>query len=201
MSDQEEIEKNPDADRAAQSVPPHAEVEAGPATETPGSETTPEQEVQKWREVAVRAAADLDNFRKRMAREVADVRKYANQDILEQLLPIIDNFEFGLAAARDDSGQSTIYTGMSMVQRQLVDFLAENGVDEIATIGLPFDPNVHDAVSKQASADVPEGHVISLTRKGYVLKDRLLRPAAPMVRRGAGRPIRRKPDGIQTRLL
>jgi molecular chaperone GrpE len=70
---------------------------------------------------------------------------------------------------------------MTMVQKQLTDFLKENGVDEIPSVGQPFDPNVHDAVSQQPTADAPEGTILTQIRRGYKLRDRLLRPASVVV--------------------
>jgi hypothetical protein len=111
-----------------------------PAAEAPESTQTPETtdpltaalaEVAHWKDIAYRSAAELDNFRKRSAREAQETRAYANADILRSLLPIIDNFEMGLEAARAESEKSMIFMGLSMVQRQLQDFLRDFGVQEI----------------------------------------------------------------------
>lgn len=134
-----------------------------------------------WKEIALRSAAELDNFRKRTAKERSDAVKYANGSLLESLLPVIDNFEFGLQAAKAEGEQSPVLLGMTMVQKQLVDFLRENGVEEIEAIGQKFDPNLHDAVSQQPASDTPEGTILSQIRRGYRLRDRLLRPASVVV--------------------
>ena len=139
-----------------------------------------EADVMKWRELAVRTAADLDNFRKRSAREREDAIRYANQSLLEDLLPVIDNFEMGMQAAAQDKG-SMIYIGMDMVRRQLNDFLAAQGVAEVPAEGKTFDPNVHEAVSHEVSADVPDGTILRVHRRGFMLRDRLLRPATVVV--------------------
>ncbi|BCU76967.1 nucleotide exchange factor GrpE [Luteolibacter sp. LG18] len=139
-----------------------------------------EAEAAKWKEVAVRTAADLENYRKRAAREREDALRYANQRLLEELLPVIDNFEMGMMAASKDQG-SMIYIGMDMVRRQLSDFLASQGVEEIPAEGKDFDPNLHDAVTEEESAEVPEGRVLRVTRRGFRLRDRLLRPASVVV--------------------
>ncbi|MBP7950444.1 MAG: nucleotide exchange factor GrpE [Verrucomicrobiales bacterium] len=138
-------------------------------------------EAANWKEVALRAAAELDNFRKRVARERQEAVRFANSALLETLLPVLDNFEFGLQAARAESETSSVFIGMSMVHKQLQDFLREQGVEEIPAVGLPFDPNVHDAVSQEPSADTPEGIILSQKRRGYRLRDRLLRPASVVV--------------------
>jgi molecular chaperone GrpE len=142
---------------------------------------TAQAEAAHWRDLAVRGAAELDNFRKRMAKEKQEAMRYANMALLEMLLPILDNFDFGLQAAKAESESSSIYLGMSMVLKQIQDFLKDQGVEEVPAVGLKFDPNVHDAVSQQPSADVPEGQVIAQTRRGYRLKERLLRPASVIV--------------------
>jgi molecular chaperone GrpE len=139
-----------------------------------------EAEAAKWKEVALRTAADLDNFRKRAAREREDAMRFANQRLLEELLPVIDNFEMGMMAAAKDPG-SMIYIGMDMVRRQLADFLSSQSVEEIPSEGKAFDPNLHEAVTDEESATVPEGHVLRVTRRGFRLRDRLLRPASVIV--------------------
>jgi len=138
-------------------------------------------EANHWKELALRSAAELDNFRKRTAKERQDAVKYANGSLLESLLPVIDNFEFGLQAARAEGENSPVLMGMSMVQKQLVDFLRENGVEEIPAVGQKFDPNQHDAVSQQPTTDAPEGTILTQIRRGYRLRDRLLRPASVIV--------------------
>lgn len=134
-----------------------------------------------WKDQAYRHAAELDNFRKRAAREAQDTRAYANADLLRGILPILDNFEMGLEAARAESEKSMIFMGMSMVQRQIADFLRDCGVTEVEALGKPFDPNLHDAVTQEVSTEVAEGTVLRVTRRGFRLKDRLLRAASVVV--------------------
>jgi len=142
-------------------------------------------EVERWKDLAYRNAAELDNFRKRTARETQEARSYANADLLRSLFPILDNFEMGLEAARAESEKSVIFMGMSMVHRQIVDFLRDSNVQELSPLGQAFDPNLHDAVSQEPSDTVAEGVVLRVARKGYSLKDRLLRPATVIVSSGA----------------
>ena len=94
----------------------------------------------------------------------------------------------GLEAARAESEKSMIFMGMSMVGRQIHDFLRESGVQEIEALGKAFDPNLHEALSQEASPTVPEGTVIRVTRRGYKLKDRLLRAASVIVSSGPTPP-------------
>ncbi len=137
-----------------------------------------EAEAAKWKELSLRTAAEMDNLRKRTAREREDAVRYANARLLEELLPVIDNFEMGMQAAAQDKS-SMIYIGMDMVRRQLNEFLASQGVTEIAT-HIPFDPNLHEAVS-QEEAEGEEGQILRVSRRGFMLRDRLLRPATVVV--------------------
>ena len=153
-------------------------------SDAPAGEMDPyaelDADVLKWKELAVRTAADLDNFRKRSAREREEAIRYANQGLLEDLLPVIDNFEMGMLAAAQDKS-SMIYIGMDMVRRQLNDFLSAQGVTEIPAEGKTFDPNVHEAISQEDCEPDQDGKVLRVNRRGFMLRDRLLRPAVVVV--------------------
>jgi molecular chaperone GrpE len=142
-------------------------------------------EVDKWKDLALRSAAELDNYRKRTARDMQDARSYANTDLLRSLMPVLDTFEMGLDAARAESETSIVFQGLSMVRGMFQNFLKEQGVDEIMAQGQPFDPNLHEAMSQEASTEIPEGSVVRVLRRGYKLKDRLLRAATVVVSSGA----------------
>ena len=132
-------------------------------------------ELTKWRDMAMRTAAEYDNYRKRCVKDREEFTRYANRSLLEELLPVFDNFEMGMQMAGQDTS-SMIYIGMSMVQKQLTDFLAGQGVEVIpAEVGQMFDHNVHEAIMSEPS-DQPEGTIIRIIRKGYNLRGRLLRP-------------------------
>ncbi|MGI8819845.1 MAG: nucleotide exchange factor GrpE [Chthoniobacterales bacterium] len=146
---------------------------------------TLQAELDRFRDLALRSQADFDNYKKRAAREKDEAMKYANSSLLERLIPIIDNFELGLAAARAEGEKSPVYSGMSMVLKQLTDFLADNGLQPIDAEGQKFDPNLHEAIAHEANGRVPENTVIRQTRRGYRLKDRLLRPSSVVVSSGA----------------
>jgi molecular chaperone GrpE len=132
----------------------------------------------------LRSQADFENYKKRAAREKDEAIKYANSSLLEKLVPILDNFELGLSAAREESEKSPIFSGMSMILKQLNDFLAASGVQPIEAEGEKFDPNLHEAIAREPSNQVPEGTVLRQTRRGYRLKDRLLRPSSVVVSSG-----------------
>jgi molecular chaperone GrpE len=138
----------------------------------------------KYKDIALRSVADLDNYRKRMAREKDEAIRFANASFLERLIPILDNFELGLQAAKAAGGESAVVDGMSMVSRQLQDFLLSCGIETVDATGQKFNPNIHEAIAQEESAEVQEGQVIRQVRKGYRLKDRLIRPANVVVSRG-----------------
>jgi len=167
------------------------ETDTAPEIQEPAAEENQESglsrlegDLARFKDLALRSQADFDNYRKRASRDKEDAIKYANASFLERLIPIFDNFELGLAAAKSSGESSSILTGMDMVAKQLGDFLADSGVQAIDSTGQPFDPNFHEAVAQEESADVPEGSVIRQLRKGYKLRDRLLRPATVIVSKG-----------------
>lgn len=141
-------------------------------------------DLDRFRDLALRSQADFENYKKRSAREKEEAIKYANSSLLERLIAIVDNFELGLSAARSEGEQSPIYSGMSMVLKQLHDFLSENGLQPIDAVGTKFDPNLHEAIAHEPSDEAPEGVILRQTRRGYRLKDRLLRPSSVVVSSG-----------------
>jgi molecular chaperone GrpE len=133
----------------------------------------------------VRSVADLDNHRRRTIREKEELRQFAASRVLEDLLPVLDNLGLGLAAAKAPNADlKTLVGGISMVADQLKASLANHGLKEINPVGQAFDPNLHEAISQQPSADVAEGSVIIVVRTGYTLNGRLLRPASVIVSSG-----------------
>jgi len=141
-------------------------------------------DLDRFRDLAMRSQADFENYKRRCAREKEEATKYANTRFLEKLVSIVDNFELGLEAARGESEKSPIYSGMSLVLKQLQDFLVENGLQPIDAVGQKFDPNFQEAIAHEPSDEVSEGVVIRQTRRGYRFKDRLLRPSAVIVSSG-----------------
>ena len=131
----------------------------------------------------LRTTADFDNFKKRAAREKTEAAQYANFSLIQKLLPVLDNFEMALTAAQTAQGDklASFQSGVAMIQQQLKAALTETGLEEIDAAGQPFDPNLHEAISEQESTEVAEGTVLQQLRKGYKLKDRLVRPATVMV--------------------
>ena len=162
---------------------------SSPAPETQAGDGEDEMasmqaDLDRFRDLALRSQADFENYKKRCAREKEEAVKYANTSLLDKLVPIIDNFELGLVAARGEGEQSPIYSGMNLVLKQLNDFLSDNGLQPIEAVGQKFDPNLHEAIAHEPSDAVPEEHVVRQTRRGYKFKDRLLRPSSVVVSSG-----------------
>jgi molecular chaperone GrpE len=182
-------DSNNAATGAADAAEPLAPVDA--ATITPEQleelKASAEKANDNW-ERLVRTSADFDNFKKRAAREKQDAIRYANEGLLEKLVPVLDNFDAALSAVQTSSADSaqSLQTGVAMIFQQLKKVLTESGLEEVDATGQAFDPNLHEAVSQQESADVPEGNVLQQLRKGYKLRDRLLRPATVVVAKKPG---------------
>jgi molecular chaperone GrpE len=172
--------------------------ETAAAAETPAAVPLTPEQIEELKSRAAKAddnwdrllrtTADFENFKKRAARERVEAAQYAGAALVEKLLPVLDHFEMALAATQNandappnDANFSSFQSGVAMIQQQLKNVLAEAGLEEIDAAGRPFDPSLHEAVSQQESADVPEGRVLMQIRKGYKLRDRLLRPAAVIV--------------------
>jgi molecular chaperone GrpE len=139
-------------------------------------------EAAKARDHMLRTAADFENYKKRAARERQEAIKYANENLLQKLIPVLDTFDMAVSAAANTQGaSSSLQTGITMILSQFRQTLAEAGLEEIDATGKTFDPNLHEALSQQESTEVPEGGVLQQVRKGYKLRDRLLRPAGVIV--------------------
>lgn len=140
-----------------------------------------ERVAEHLREQLARLQAEFDNYRKRQRRDEQQHLEQANQKLIEQLLPVLDNFNRALASP-GDSVQSLL-SGLSLVQKQLVDLLTQNGLEKLDPLGQPFDPNVHEAVCAEPAAGKPDNQVTGVFQDGYTLKGRLLRPAMVKVAR------------------
>jgi molecular chaperone GrpE len=137
---------------------------------------------ENW-ERLLRTTADFENFKKRAAREKQEAIKYANEGLLQKLVPVLENLDMALTAthaARPEAGQS-LQAGVNMICQQLKGVLADAGLEELDALGKPFDPNFHEALMQKETPDAPEGQVLQQLRKGYKFRDRLLRPAGVVV--------------------
>lgn len=184
MSDEDLKQENQDAANPTEQEPPSANAELEETEETAMAKM--QADLEAARDANLRARADLENYRKRVAREKEEAIKYANASFLEKLIPILDNFELGLAAARNSAEHSPILAGMEMVAKQIYDFLGDLGVTPIDATNDKFDPHLHEAIGQEESQKIKEGYVIRQMRRGFKLKDRLLRPANVIVSKGKG---------------
>jgi molecular chaperone GrpE len=155
----------------------------------PAETTAPEEDLvsQQAAQIAdlkdrlLRTQAEWDNSRKRILKEKEEAVRYAAEGFLERLLPVVDNFEAGMQAAKNATDARAIAQGFEMVLAQLKQVLRDAGVEVVEAEGQPFDPHRHEALGHHETTEHPEGHVMTQMRKGYKLKDRLLRPAAVFV--------------------
>ena len=137
-------------------------------------------ELKQLREESLRERAELENQRKRLARDIEVARKFANERLLGALLPVIDSLEAGLAVKGDTDAH--LREGMELTLRQLLKVATDNGLVAVDPAGQPFNPEHHQAMSMVDSDDHAPGHVVQVFQKGWLLNDRLLRPALVTVR-------------------
>lgn len=145
---------------------------------------SPKAQLEELREQAdehyqrlLRTQADFDNFRRRARQEKEEFAKYASAKLLEQLLPVVDNFERALAASKDNNDFEALAKGIEMISRQLEQMLEQEGLTKMETVGKPFNPELHQAIMQVDSEQHEEGIVVEEVQKGYLLKDKVLRPA------------------------
>jgi len=152
----------------------------GPDVAPDGDISDPTEALQREKDALqdrlLRTAAEFDNYRKRMDRERRDLAEYAAADILKDLLPILDNFERALQApAAPDT--DAFRKGIELIHKQMLDLLKKRGVKPIVALGTDFDPNFHQAVIHEPSSTHREGEVMEELQRGFLLGERLLRPA------------------------
>lgn len=165
--------------------------EEGPLAETPEEEIKrlAEQGEAASREAAanydkyLRAVADLDNYRKRAEKEKSDAITFANEKLIEEILPVIDNFERALSHANGEENLESLKQGIGLISGQMAALLKKFGIEEIKAAGEKFDPAMHHAISEEESSEAEPGTVVREFQKGYLLKGRLLRPAMVAVAR------------------
>jgi len=131
----------------------------------------------------LRVSAEFENYKKRTAREMADFKKFANQSLLRELLPIIDNLELAIKAAAEapDGKDACLLDGVALTRKEILKVFENFHVEPIDALGKPFDPNFHEAVMREESDEHPENTVVNELQKGYLMHDRLLRPSMVVV--------------------
>jgi molecular chaperone GrpE len=131
----------------------------------------------------LRVSAEFENYKKRTAREMADFKKYANQSLLRELLPVIDNLDLAIKAAAEasDNTDACLLDGVELTRKEILKVFENFHVEPIDALGKPFDPNFHEAVMREESDEHPENTVVNELQKGYLMHDRLLRPSMVVV--------------------
>ena len=135
------------------------------------------REAEEHRDRYLRAAAEFDNARKRAAREREEYTRYANESLVREILPVLDNFERALQSARNEPTGAAVTAGVELIERELLRVLEKFGVTSFTSVGQPFDPERHEAIARVPSQGRPEGAVVDETARGYLLNGRVLRPA------------------------
>lgn len=166
----------------------------GPVTSLKAEFDRLQSDIARLKNEYVRSLAEFDNFRRRKEKELDDFREFANERLLQELVPVLDNFQRALQAAEADGGQGSgagdqgIRKGLRLIHCQLVEILARLGFESYSCVGEPFDPRRGEAVGSVETAEHPEQTVVAETARGYVYKGRVLRPAMVMVSKGCPDP-------------
>jgi molecular chaperone GrpE len=188
--------KNKHSKPAPPDPAPAEEGDAGVKAEPEAIDSISVEELEDWKARAAKAdenwdkflrtAAELENYRKRVAREKEELARYTSERVVTALLPVLDNLERAIdAAQRHGADNASLLDGITQVYNQFRRSLNEFGLQDVtANAGHPFDPNLHEAVSHIGSVEHPEGHVVEQLQRGYKLAERLLRPARVVVSKG-----------------
>ncbi|MGG4342772.1 nucleotide exchange factor GrpE [Paenibacillus lautus] len=179
---EETLENTPNSGEsgsAEESVNPAQEIPVTDSADEAGSAELEklQAEVLEHQQRALRVQADFDNFRRRTQKEKEDLGKYASSKLITELLPVIDNFERALQASEENPEFESFSKGVNMIFRQLESVLATEGLTAMKSVGEPFNPEYHQAIMQVESDEYEEGIVVEEVQKGYMLKDKVLRPA------------------------
>ena len=135
------------------------------------------REAESLQDKNLRLVAEFDNARKRAAREREEYIRFANESLIRELLPVLDNFDRALLAAKNEPGAGAVTAGIELIQRELLRVLEKFGATPFSSVGQPFDPERHEAVARIPTTEHPEMTVVTETARGYLLNGRVLRPA------------------------
>lgn len=179
---EETLENTPntgESGSAEEAVNPEQEIPVTESADEAGSAELEklQAEVLEHQQRTLRVQADFDNFRRRTQKEKEDLGKYASSKLITELLPVIDNFERALQASEENPEFESFSKGVSMIFRQLESVLATEGLTAMKSVGEPFNPEYHQAIMQVESDEYEEGIVVEEVQKGYMLKDKVLRPA------------------------
>jgi molecular chaperone GrpE len=198
----------PNTPRPDAAIPPHAEADPALTPEQQNMEqlvsgaaklaekvSTLEGQIADLTDRLLRAHAEMDNLRKRAAKEKEDTAKYAIQKFASDVVGVADNFERAITsvpagAAAEDTAFKSLLDGVSLTEREFLNVLERHGVRRIAPQGQPFNPHQHQAVMEAQDPSVPPGTIVQVYQNGYAIEDRVLRPAMVVVAKGGAKPSR-----------
>jgi molecular chaperone GrpE len=144
-----------------------------------------EAEAKKNHDLYLRAYAEMENIKKRGKKEREDLAKYANESLIKEILPVIDNLEKAISHSKNGDNPSGLIEGIELTLDGLIKTLEKAGLEEVESEGKPFDPNFHEAVSQQIDEFLAPGHIITELQKGYLLNGRLIRPSRVIISQGS----------------
>jgi molecular chaperone GrpE len=197
MSVKDKIRKYEDAEKATAGIDSSQEKDKKEQMETPPDPINEIQIAQEKLSIAeaeakakhdqlLRLAAEFENYKKRLARETEDFRKYANEALLRELLTVVDNLERAINSVSDSSDSSAcVLEGVRMTLQEILKILEKFGVKPVESMGKPFDPVFHQAILQEETTTQPENTVLKEMQRGYLIHDRLLRPAMVVVSKAA----------------
>jgi molecular chaperone GrpE len=178
-------EESPDSEAGPADAPAGSAADgyqASPGGEDPGAVLdAKDKELKETYDRLLRTTAEFENYKKRMAREMDEFRKYANQSLLREMLSIVDHIELALQAAGGSGSQKTIADGLGLTLKELLRILERFNVTPVETAGKPFNPEVHEAILREPAEGLPENAIVREMQKGYMINGRLLRPALVVV--------------------
>ena len=168
---------------AAEETPKPEAAPAPEPMEAPEPQAEKPTEAQEYYERLLRCAAEMDNLKKRLEKEKADLLQFANENLIKELLPVVDNLERALEHGRQLDAPPPLMEGLELVYQGFLKALTRFGVTPIECVGQPFDPAFHNAVMQEETTEVPDCTILKELQKGYFLQARLLRPAMVVVAR------------------
>ncbi len=171
---------------------------------TTGKGTKKKDEIQELRDQvaaekdrALRLSAEFENYKKRTQREINDFKKFANESIFRQLLSVVDNLERAISAAQENSEDSALFEGVKLTHKDIIKLFETFNVKLVKAENEPFDPNFHQAVTQEENDEFPDNTVTTVLQKGYLLQDRLIRPAMVVVSKKAKKETEKNIENIE----
>ena len=153
----------------------------GPVTKLKEDLKNREKEIKEFKDKYLRALADMDNFRKRMDKEIDSYRKYAQVEFFNKIIPVLDSFDRAVDGESLENNHEKYAQGIEMIYRQLKDVLRSMGLEEFSSLGEYFDPARHEAVATVVNNDKPENTIVEEISKGYIVQERVIKPAKVLV--------------------